>query len=120
MYFSTTFMFSDKFLSLSSQNDILKAAIEEGVVVGGGCTLLRLSLKVDEIKEQLDNEEQKVHNVPFIFIFLCSSALNWKTALLSIMHNKHMMSIDDGYDLAFLMLSRLQFFCTSFFFWNDL
>ena len=38
---------------------ILQAAIEEGVVVGGGCCLLRLSTKVDGIKELLDNEEQK-------------------------------------------------------------
>ena len=39
---------------------MLKAAIEEGVVVGGGCCLLRLSLKVNEIKKLMDNEEQKV------------------------------------------------------------
>lgn len=39
---------------------IIKAAVEEGVVVGGGCCLLRLSKKVDFIKELLDNEEQKV------------------------------------------------------------
>jgi chaperonin GroEL (HSP60 family) len=38
----------------------LQAAIEEGVVVGGGCSLLRLSSKVDEIKAVLVNEEQKV------------------------------------------------------------
>ena len=29
-------------------------------MVGGGCTLLRLSTVVDSIKETLDNEEQKV------------------------------------------------------------
>ncbi|KAL6190223.1 hypothetical protein ACLB2K_036621 [Fragaria x ananassa] len=40
--------------------NIIKAAIEEGVVVGGGCCLLRLSKKVDAIKELLDNEEQKI------------------------------------------------------------
>lgn len=28
--------------------------------MGGGCCLLRLSSKVDAIKETLDNEEQKV------------------------------------------------------------
>ncbi|KAI3696192.1 hypothetical protein L1987_79202 [Smallanthus sonchifolius] len=38
---------------------LVKAAIEEGVVVGGGCCLLRLSLKIDEIKKLMDNEEQK-------------------------------------------------------------
>ena len=37
-----------------------QAAIDEGVVVGGGCSLLRLSQKVDGIKKSLDNEEQKV------------------------------------------------------------
>ncbi|CAO2840467.1 unnamed protein product [Amaranthus hypochondriacus] len=50
----------DKHLRIQDALNAAKAAVEEGVVVGGGCTLLRLSLKVDEIKEQLDNEEQKV------------------------------------------------------------
>lgn len=50
----------DKHLRIQDALNAAKAAIEEGVVVGGGCTLLRLSLKVDEIKGQLDNEEQKI------------------------------------------------------------
>ncbi|KMT00917.1 hypothetical protein BVRB_9g221870 [Beta vulgaris subsp. vulgaris] len=37
-----------------------KAAVEEGIVVGGGCTLLRLSTKVDAIRERLENNEQKL------------------------------------------------------------
>ncbi|GJW22804.1 RuBisCO large subunit-binding protein subunit beta, chloroplastic [Tanacetum coccineum] len=37
-----------------------KAAVEEGVVVGGGCTLLRLVAKVDSIKETLGNDELEV------------------------------------------------------------
>ncbi|KAH1161986.1 hypothetical protein GLYMA_01G069500v4 [Glycine max] len=37
-----------------------QAAIEEGVVVGGGCCLLRLSQKVDGIKKLLENEEQQI------------------------------------------------------------
>ncbi|KAL8138552.1 hypothetical protein V2J09_004553 [Rumex salicifolius] len=37
-----------------------KAAVEEGIVVGGGCTLLRLASKVDAIKETLENNEQKL------------------------------------------------------------
>lgn len=49
---------------------ILQAAIEEGVVVGGGCALLRLSTKVDGIKESLDNEEQKVEGMSFSFWLL--------------------------------------------------
>ncbi|KAA8540380.1 hypothetical protein F0562_024701 [Nyssa sinensis] len=35
-------------------------ATKEGIVVGGGCTLLRLAAKVDAIKDTLDNDEQKV------------------------------------------------------------
>lgn len=38
----------------------MQAAVEEGIVVGGGCTLLRLASKVDAIKETLENDEQKV------------------------------------------------------------
>lgn len=37
-----------------------KAAVEEGIVIGGGCTLLKLAAKVESIKETLSNEEQKV------------------------------------------------------------
>lgn len=49
----------DKQLRIEDALNATKAAIEEGVVVGGGCSLLRLSQKVDGIKELLDNEEQK-------------------------------------------------------------
>ncbi|OVA12532.1 Chaperonin Cpn60 [Macleaya cordata] len=49
----------DKQLRIEDALNATKAAIEEGVVVGGGCSLLRLSLKVDGIKKCLDNEEQK-------------------------------------------------------------
>ncbi|GKF23005.1 RuBisCO large subunit-binding protein subunit beta, chloroplastic, partial [Tanacetum coccineum] len=37
-----------------------QAAVEEGIVVGGGCTLLRLAAKVDNIKETLGNDEPEV------------------------------------------------------------
>ncbi|KAI8539295.1 hypothetical protein RHMOL_Rhmol09G0170700 [Rhododendron molle] len=50
----------DKQLRIEDALNATKAAIEEGIVVGGGCSLLRLSLKVDQVKEQLDNEEQKI------------------------------------------------------------
>lgn len=40
--------------------DNFQAAVEEGIVVGGGCTLLRLASKVDAIKNALDNDEEKV------------------------------------------------------------
>ncbi|KAJ8620034.1 hypothetical protein MRB53_028563 [Persea americana] len=50
----------DKKLRIEDALNATKAAIEEGIVVGGGCSLLRLSTKVDQIKENLDNEEQKI------------------------------------------------------------
>ncbi|XP_061340699.1 chaperonin 60 subunit beta 4, chloroplastic [Gastrolobium bilobum] len=50
----------DKQLRMEDALNATKAAIEEGVVVGGGCSLLRLSQKVDGIKKLLDNEEQKI------------------------------------------------------------
>nr|AKH05124.1 chaperonin-60 beta4 [Cypripedium formosanum] len=50
----------DKKLKIEDALNATRAAIEEGVVVGGGCCLLRLSMKVDSIKELMDNEEQKV------------------------------------------------------------
>ncbi|XP_019456906.1 PREDICTED: chaperonin 60 subunit beta 4, chloroplastic isoform X2 [Lupinus angustifolius] len=50
----------DKQLRIEDALNATKAAIEEGVVVGGGCSLLRLSKKVDGIKRLLDNEEQKI------------------------------------------------------------
>merc|ERR1719171_265472 len=37
-----------------------KAAVEEGIVVGGGCTFVKLSKEIATIKETLANEEQKV------------------------------------------------------------
>ncbi|GFQ01712.1 chaperonin 60 subunit beta 4 chloroplastic [Phtheirospermum japonicum] len=50
----------DKQLRVEDALNATKAAIEEGVVVGGGCCLLRLSTKIASIKEHLDNEEQKI------------------------------------------------------------
>jgi len=37
-----------------------RAAVEEGIVVGGGFTLVKLSKEVDSIKHDLKDEEQKV------------------------------------------------------------
>ncbi|KAL0918223.1 hypothetical protein M5K25_010219 [Dendrobium thyrsiflorum] len=50
----------EKKLRVEDALNATKAAVEEGIVVGGGCTLLRLASKVDAIKETLENEEQKV------------------------------------------------------------
>ncbi|KAL8136228.1 hypothetical protein AgCh_010721 [Apium graveolens] len=35
-------------------------SVEEGIVVGGSCTLLRLTAKVYAIKDSLENDEEKV------------------------------------------------------------
>jgi len=57
---------------------IIQAAIEEGVVVGGGCSLLRLSKKIDAIKESsLDNIEQKIGADIF------KQALSYPTSLIA-------------------------------------
>lgn len=40
--------------------DWLQAAVEEGIVAGGGTTLLKLAQKVDAVINSLDNDEQKV------------------------------------------------------------
>ena len=37
-----------------------QAAVEEGIVIGGGCTLLKLAQKVDAIKATFKNEEQRI------------------------------------------------------------
>ncbi|KAJ8446259.1 LOW QUALITY PROTEIN: hypothetical protein Cgig2_016030 [Carnegiea gigantea] len=50
----------EKKLRVEDALNATKAAVEEGIVVGGGCALLRLSSKVDGIKEKLENEEEKV------------------------------------------------------------
>ncbi|CAI9114190.1 OLC1v1014850C1 [Oldenlandia corymbosa var. corymbosa] len=50
----------EKKLRVEDALNATKAAVEEGIVVGGGCTLLRLAAKVDAIKETLDNDEQKI------------------------------------------------------------
>nr|GMD23150.1 ruBisCO large subunit-binding protein subunit beta, chloroplastic [Ipomoea batatas]GMD26121.1 ruBisCO large subunit-binding protein subunit beta, chloroplastic [Ipomoea batatas] len=53
----------EKKLRVEDALNATKAAVEEGIVVGGGCTLLRLSSKVDALKESLENEEEKANIV---------------------------------------------------------
>ncbi|KAI6685644.1 hypothetical protein NL676_031557 [Syzygium grande] len=50
----------EKKLRVEDALNATKAAVDEGIVVGGGCTLLRLASKVDAIKDTLDNDEEKV------------------------------------------------------------
>ncbi|KAL0463681.1 UNVERIFIED_CONTAM: Chaperonin 60 subunit beta 4, chloroplastic [Sesamum latifolium] len=56
----TVIELKDKQLRAEDALNATKAAIEEGVVVGGGCCLLRLSTKIDSVREGLDNEEQRI------------------------------------------------------------
>uniref|UniRef100_A0A0E0KR25 Uncharacterized protein n=1 Tax=Oryza punctata TaxID=4537 RepID=A0A0E0KR25_ORYPU len=67
----------DKKLRIEDALNATKAAIEEGVVIGGGCSLLRLSVKIDRIKESLDNMEQKIGADIF------KQALSYPTALIA-------------------------------------
>ncbi|KAF6159407.1 hypothetical protein GIB67_032178 [Kingdonia uniflora] len=50
----------EKKLRVKDALNATKVAVEERIVVGGGCTLLRLAAKVDAIKLTLDNDEHKV------------------------------------------------------------
>ncbi|KAK2992589.1 hypothetical protein RJ640_013209 [Escallonia rubra] len=50
----------EKKLRVEDALNATKAAVEEGIVVGGGCTLLRLASKVEAIKDTLANDEEKV------------------------------------------------------------
>ncbi|GAQ81286.1 rubisco subunit binding-protein beta subunit [Klebsormidium nitens] len=50
----------EKKLRVEDALNATKAAVEEGIVVGGGCTLLRLAEKVDDIKATLENDEQRI------------------------------------------------------------
>ena len=50
----------EKKLRVEDALNATKAAVEEGIVIGGGCTLLKLADEVDEIKETLENDEQRV------------------------------------------------------------
>ena len=38
----------------------IQEILEEGIVVGGGCSLLRLASKVDVIRDTLENDEKNV------------------------------------------------------------
>ena len=59
-----------------------QAAVEEGIVIGGGCTFLKLARKVDDIKATLENDEQRVRaSYPCCCFFVTSAA---KAAHLSI------------------------------------
>ena len=48
----------EKKLRVEDALNATKAAVEEGIVIGGGCTLLKLAACVDAILPTLDNDEQ--------------------------------------------------------------
>ncbi|KAI7844899.1 hypothetical protein COHA_001548 [Chlorella ohadii] len=50
----------EKKLRVEDALNATKAAVEEGIVTGGGCTLLRLSHMVDAFKATLTDDEQKI------------------------------------------------------------
>ncbi|KAL0804371.1 hypothetical protein Bca101_096861 [Brassica carinata] len=54
---------NERIAKLSGGVVVIQAAVEEGIFVGGGCTLLRLASKVDAIKAALDNDELKLQNL---------------------------------------------------------
>jgi chaperonin GroEL (HSP60 family) len=56
--------------SIKNASSSSQAAVEEGIVVGGGCMLLRLTAKVDAIKDTLENDEQKVATRSIYFSFV--------------------------------------------------
>ncbi|MCL7044706.1 hypothetical protein MKW94_006201 [Papaver nudicaule] len=73
----------DKQLRIEDALNATKAAIEEGVVVGGGCCMLRLSLKIDDIKKQLENDEQKAVSIFSTFADIFKRALTYPTRLIA-------------------------------------
>lgn len=50
----------EKKLRVEDALNATKAAVQEGIVIGGGCTLLKLAAKVDMIRDTLPNDEQKL------------------------------------------------------------
>lgn len=50
----------DKKLRVEDALCATKAAVEEGIVVGGGCTLIKLSKEIKTIEIPLQNDEQRV------------------------------------------------------------
>ena len=45
---------------LTKSHYCIRASVEEGIIVGGGCSLLKLAPKVDAIRDTLEKDEKKV------------------------------------------------------------
>ncbi|KFM24710.1 RuBisCO large subunit-binding protein subunit beta, chloroplastic [Auxenochlorella protothecoides] len=50
----------EKKLRVEDALNATKAAVEEGIVTGGGCTLLQLAQRIDAFRGSLDNDEQRM------------------------------------------------------------
>jgi len=50
----------EKKLRVEDALNATKAAVEEGIIIGGGCTLIKLSGMVDDFKSELPNLEQQM------------------------------------------------------------
>lgn len=89
----------EKKLRVEDALNATKAAVEEGIVIGGGCTLLKLAAKVDAVKDSLANEEQKVRRVDTGCAFASSSQvkqpwqrITWGTSNQQQQHMAHIES----------------------------
>ncbi|KAG2320846.1 hypothetical protein Bca52824_014059 [Brassica carinata] len=94
----------DKQLKVEDALNATKSAIEEGIVVGGGCALLRLAAKVDCIKDTLDNTEQKIGAEIFkkalsypIRLIAKNAGTNGNIVIEKVLSNENMMY---GYNAA--------------------
>ncbi|KAF8095756.1 hypothetical protein N665_0323s0022 [Sinapis alba] len=94
----------DKQLKVEDALNATKSAIEEGIVVGGGCALLRLAAKVDSIKDTLDNTEQKIGAEIFkkalsypIRLIAKNAGTNGNIVIEKVLSNENMMY---GYNAA--------------------
>ncbi|CAN7050138.1 unnamed protein product [Brassica rapa subsp. trilocularis] len=94
----------DKQLKVEDALNATKSAIEEGIVVGGGCALLRLAAKVDSIKATLDNREQKIGAEIFkkalsypIRLIAKNAGTNGNIVIEKVLLNENMMY---GYNAA--------------------
>ncbi|XP_018434928.1 chaperonin 60 subunit beta 4, chloroplastic isoform X1 [Raphanus sativus] len=94
----------DKQLKVEDALNATKSAIEEGIVVGGGCALLRLTAKVDSIKDTLDNTEQKIGAEIFkkalsypIRLIAKNAGTNGNIVIEKVLSNQNMMY---GYNAA--------------------
>ncbi|XP_013721782.1 chaperonin 60 subunit beta 4, chloroplastic isoform X2 [Brassica napus] len=94
----------DKQLKVEDALNATKSAIEEGIVVGGGCALLRLAAKVDSIKDTLDNTEQKIGAEIFkkalsypIRLIAKNAGTNGNIVIEKVLLNENMMY---GYNAA--------------------